>query len=89
MANPLYDATLSSFSKARNQSMTNSLTARWNITKYFYVTGQGSISINSGSTDTYTSPDAAKYEKTTDISQKGEYAYSEPQRKHVQRQDRG
>ena len=76
MANPLYDATLSSFSKARNQSMTNSLTARWNITKYFYVTGQGSISINSGSTDAYTSPDAAKYEETKDISQKGEYAYS-------------
>lgn len=76
MANPLYDATLSSFSKARTQAMTNSLTARWNITKYFYVTGQGSISINSGSNDIYTSPDAAKYSDIKDISQKGEYAYS-------------
>ena len=85
MANPLYDATLSSFSKARTQAMTNSLTARWNITKYFYVTGQGSISINSGSNDIYTSPDAAKYSDIKDISQKGEY---EPQRKHLQRQAR-
>ena len=40
MANPLYDATLSSFSKNQTMSMTNSLSAKWNMTKYFYITGQ-------------------------------------------------
>ncbi len=76
MVNPLYNATLSSFSKAKNQSLTNSLSARWNISKYFYITGQANMSHSWGSSDDFSSPDEAKYLETTDISKKGEYRFS-------------
>lgn len=75
MANPLYDATLSSFSKGSTQSMTNSLQARWNVSKAFYVTAQGNMNFNWGSTDDFTSPDAAQYVGYTDMSKRGEYAF--------------
>ena len=76
MENPLYDATLSSFSKAKNQMMTNSLSSRWNVTKTFYITGQANASFNWGSSDAFTSPDAAKYAGITDLSKRGEYRFS-------------
>lgn len=76
MENPLYDATLSSFSKTNNQAMTNSLSARWNITKSFYITGQANASFNWGSSDDFTSPQAAKYSGLTDLSKRGEYRFS-------------
>ena len=59
MANPLYDATLSSFAKGQNMSLTNSLSAKWNVTKYFYVTVHANMSFNWGTNDNYVSPDAA------------------------------
>ncbi len=76
MGNPLYDATLSSFSKTRNQSLVNSLNARWNVTKHFYVTGQASMSFNWGGSDNYVSPEASQYAGITDLSQKGQYTFS-------------
>ena len=76
MANPLYDATLSSFSKSQNTSMTNSLSAKWNVTKYFYVTGQANMSFSWGSNDDFVSPDAAEYVNLTDPSKRGEYTFS-------------
>ena len=76
MSNPLYDATLSSFSKASNQSMTNSLQGRWNITKALYMTAQGNMSFNWGSNDDYISPDAAQYEGNTDLARRGQYTFS-------------
>ena len=76
MANPLYDATLSSFSKGQNMSLTNSLTAKWNVTKYFYVTGQANMSFSWGTNDDYVSPDAAEYVNLADPSKRGEYKFS-------------
>ena len=76
MANPLYDATLSSFSKGQNMSLTNSLSAKWNVTKYFYVTGQANMSFSWGSNDDFVSPDAAEYVNLTDPSKRGEYTFS-------------
>ena len=76
MANPLYDATLSSFSKGQNMSLTNSLSAKWNVTKYFYVTGQANMSFSWGTNDDYVSPDAAEYVNLTDPSKRGEYKFS-------------
>lgn len=76
MANPLYDATLSSFSTSGSQSMTNSLQGRWDITKELYMTAQGNMSFNWGSSDDYTSPDAAQYAGYSDILKKGQYAFS-------------
>lgn len=72
-ANPLYDATLSSFGKSQNQSWTNSLSGRWNITKELYVTGQANLGLSWSKADTYESPDMAKYENSK-LADKGRYS---------------
>ncbi len=56
MTNPLYDATLSSFSKSRRQA---------------------NMTISSGSSDKYVSPDAAQYVGYSDVSQKGSYTFGQ------------
>lgn len=73
MANPLYNATLSSFSKRSGFTFNNSLTARWDITKLFYVNGQ--LNLNTGKTqgDTYVSPDDTQYIENTDPASRGHY----------------
>lgn len=73
--NPLYLATLSSFSKNKSQTMTNSLSGRWNITKELYLTGQGSVVTTSGSSDDYESPDMPKY-SSYDPTLRGSYSFS-------------
>lgn len=73
--NPLYEATLSSFKKSRTQSLKNTLNGRWNITKSLYVTGQGSVGLSWGSSDSYSSPDMVKY-SNTDPVQRGSYSFS-------------
>lgn len=73
--NPLYEATLSSFKKNRSQTLKNSLDGRWNITKNLYVTGQGSVNLSWGSTDSYDSPDMIKYQNT-DVTKRGQYTFS-------------
>lgn len=73
--NPLYEATLSSFKKSRSQALKNSLDGRWNITKNLYVTGQGSINMSWGSSDSYDSPDRVTYEKTP-VTERGKYSFS-------------
>lgn len=73
--NPLYEATLSSFKKNRSQTLKNSLDGRWNITKNLYVTGQGSVNLTWGSTDSYDSPDMIKYQNT-DVTKRGQYTFS-------------
>ena len=76
MINPLYDATLSSFSKTKSMSLVNSLQARWNITKHFYVTGQASMSLGWGTSDSYVSPDSADEIVKTDLATRGSYTFS-------------
>lgn len=88
MANPLYDATLSSFSKARTQNLTSSLTGKWNITKHLDISGQANMTISSGTSDKYVSPDAAQYVGLSDVSQKGSYRLRFEQGIHHQRQTR-
>lgn len=75
VSNPLYEATLSSFSKSQTQSWTNSLSGRWNITKELYVTGQTNLGLSWSKSDTYESPDMAKYESSK-LSDKGRYSLS-------------
>lgn len=75
MTNPLYDATLSSFSKSKNHNITTSLNAKWNITKYLDISGQGNLQLNTGTNDTFVSPDAAEYAKITDVTQRGKYTF--------------
>lgn len=73
VSNPLYEATLSSFSKSQTQSWTNSLSGRWNITKELYVTGQANLGLSWSKADTYESPDMAKYENSK-LVDKGRYS---------------
>lgn len=75
ISNPLYEATLSSFSKSQTQSWTNSLSGRWNITKELYVTGQANLGLSWSKADTYESPDMAKYENSK-LADKGRYSLS-------------
>lgn len=77
--NPLYNATLSSFSKSKNKSIKNSLNLRWDINRSFFVTGQADLSINDSRSDDYTSPDHSQYENDNDpdsIDKKGKYKLS-------------
>ncbi|MBS4765705.1 SusC/RagA family TonB-linked outer membrane protein [Alistipes sp. kh20] len=71
--NPLYNATLSSFSTTRNQALRNTLDAKWYVTKDFYVSGQFNIDIKSSQSDKYTSPDDASFLGTTDPAKRGSY----------------
>ena len=75
VSNPLYEATLSSFGKSQTQSWTNSLSGRWNITKELYVTGQANLGLSWSKSDTYESPDMAKYENSK-LADKGRYSLS-------------
>ena len=50
-ANPLYNATLSSFSTARTQNLRNTVDAKWEITPDFYVSGQFNVDIESSQSD--------------------------------------
>ena len=75
VTNPLYEATLSSFKKNASQTLKNSLDARWNVTRNFYVTGQGSINMSWGTSDTYESPDMVKF-TGQDVNTKGSYSFS-------------
>lgn len=73
--NPLYDATLSSFAKGKSQSFTNSISGRWNITKSFYVTAQGNIGLNWGSSDKYVSPMSSR-ELKNNVNKRGSYSFT-------------
>ena len=57
-ANPLYNATLSSFSTARTQNLRNTVDAKWEITPDFYVSGQFNVDIESRQSDRYGEPTA-------------------------------
>lgn len=71
--NPLYEASLGSFSKSGERTFTNSTDFRWDINKMFLLTGHFNISSDMGNSDIFTSPKSLAYKDVTDISKKGEY----------------
>lgn len=71
--NPLYDATLGSFSKSGTRTLSNSTDLRWDINKMFLVTGHFNVSSDMGSSDIFTSPKSLIYKKETDLTKKGQY----------------
>lgn len=73
LSNPLYDATLSSFSKARNKSIKNNMNMRWNINESFFITGQFNISLTDRSNSAYTSPAASEFSSEFRPEKKGRY----------------
>lgn len=72
-ANPLYNATLSSFSTSRSQNLRNTVDAKWEITPDFYVSGQFNVDIESSQSDRYISPDDAQFLSKTEPSERGTY----------------
>ena len=75
--NPLYNATLSSFSKNQSRNMKNSVMIRWDIVPQFYVTGQINYSSDYSQSDVYVSPDDSQYLSTVNPAEKGSYTISE------------
>ena len=71
--NPLYEATLGSFSKSGTRTLSNSTDLRWDISKMFLVTGHFNVSSDMGSSDVFTSPKSLTYKYETDLSKKGQY----------------
>ena len=71
--NPLYNATLSSFETTRDQTLRNTVDAKWYVTKDFFITGQFNVDIKTNQYDRYTSPEDATYLGETDPAKRGEY----------------
>ena len=61
--NPLWNATLSSFSKAEEKGFSSSLSMRWDILKGFYFTGTAGYNMSNGQSDVYVSPDHTKFQR--------------------------
>lgn len=73
MNNPLYEASLSSFSKSQTRTQNVSLDVRYNFKPNLYVTAQGTYTTSKGTSDEYLSPDSNKFPETTALDQRGQY----------------
>ncbi len=71
--NPVYEASLNSFSKSSNRTLSNSSDLRWDINKMFLVTGHFNVSSDMGANDIFTSPKSLIYEDETNPINKGQY----------------
>ena len=71
--NPLYEASLGSFSKSGERTLTNSTDFRWDINKMFLLTGHLNITSDIGWSDVFTSPNSRAYKDVTDLSKRGQY----------------
>ena len=72
MLNPLYEASLSSFSKTQTRTQNASIDVRYNFRPNLYITAQGSYTTSKGTSDEFTSPDSYKY-VSTPLDQCGSY----------------
>ena len=71
--NPLYEASLSSFSKSETRKQSISLDARYNFKPNLYITAQGSYTTSRSTYDDFTSPESNAYTSTTNLAQRGSY----------------
>lgn len=71
--NPLYEASLGSFSKSGERTFANSTDFRWDINKMFLLTGHFNISSATGTSDIFVSPKSNTFKYLTDLSKKGQY----------------
>ena len=71
--NPLYEASLGSFSTSGERTLTNSTDLRWDISKMFLLTGHFNVTTGVGNSDIFTSPNSLNYKYVTDLSKKGSY----------------
>ena len=72
--NPLYEATIGSFSRSGTRSLTNTTDFRWDINKMFLLTGHFNISSDIGYSENFISPKSHLYYKyETDPTKKGQF----------------
>ena len=71
--NPLYEASLGSFSTSGERTLTNSTDLRWDISNMFLLTGHFNLTSGAGDSDIFTSPNSLVYKNVTDLSKKGSY----------------
>ncbi len=76
LVNPIYESTLSSFSKSKNKDLVASLNLRWNIIPGLYLVGFGSMTNTDSRDDQYISPLSQTFFAVTDPSLKGSYTIS-------------
>ncbi len=70
--NPLYEASLSSFSKTQTRTQNVSLDVRYNFKPNLYVTAQGTYSTSRGTSDVFVSPESNSF-ASAPLEQKGSY----------------
>ena len=73
LPNPLYEASLGSFSSEETRTQDITLSARYNFKPNLYITAQGSLLTSKGTIDNYTSPLAYAFRDVTDPLQRGSY----------------
>ncbi|WP_018336602.1 SusC/RagA family TonB-linked outer membrane protein [Butyricimonas synergistica] len=71
--NPLYNASLSSFSKKRGKNITNYLSVRWDVFKSLFVSGDLSVSQRDSRNKVYVSPENSRFEDEVLDNKKGTY----------------
>lgn len=71
MDNPLYEASLSSFSKAMTQNLSNDFDLRWEISQKFIFTSHFNITLEGGNTEIFTSPESGVFKDINDLSLRG------------------
>ena len=76
-ANPLYEATLGSFSRSNYNTLTNNLSIDWYINKNLQFKNQFSVTKQTSGSKDFTDPNSADYLYITDPFMKGELALSE------------
>lgn len=65
-ANPLYEASLSSFSESALKTISANVNLRWNIVPGLFATGRATINSNDGRNDVFISPESNAFVGATD-----------------------
>ena len=69
--NPLYEASLGSYHRNGNSSLTNITDFRWELSKKFRVTGHFNITSEKNWRESFISPKSRQFKSETDLAKKG------------------
>ena len=69
--NPLYEATLGSFSESDSRTFSNSTDIRWELSGVFRVTGHFNVSTGKSGSSDFTSPKSRSFKNVADLSKRG------------------
>ncbi len=69
--NPLYEATLGSFSRSDSRTFSNNTDVRWEINHQFRLTGHFNVTSGRSGSSNFLSPKSRTYKNETDLSKRG------------------